>query len=90
MVDAAARTRVARLAFAGPAAPAGSTGTVRWVTPVVLLPPELLVKREQGLGAFVVEDGRARFVGAPAAQEGRPFAVALPPETRWWCAASKG
>ncbi|HRD67976.1 MAG TPA: efflux RND transporter periplasmic adaptor subunit, partial [Candidatus Competibacter sp.] len=62
-------------------APAGSSGTLRWLTPGVLLPPELLVKREQGLGAFVVENGRARFVPAPAAQEGRPFAVALPPET---------
>ena len=81
VVDAAARTRVARLAFADRTAPAGSSGTLRWVTPGVLLPPELLVKREQTLGAFVVEDGRARFVSAPAAQEGRPFAVALPPET---------
>lgn len=82
VVDAAARTRVARLAFAGPAAPAGSTGTLRWLTPGVLLPPELLVKREQGLGAFVVEDGRARFVAAPAAQEGRPFAVAVTPDAQ--------
>ncbi|MCU0807847.1 MAG: efflux RND transporter periplasmic adaptor subunit [Candidatus Contendobacter sp.] len=81
VVDAAARTRVARLAFANRAAPAGSSGTLRWVTPGVLLPPELLVKREQTLGAFVVENGRARFVSAPTAQEGRPFAVALPPET---------
>ena len=81
VVDAAARTRVARLAFTGPAAPAGSSGTLRWLTPGVLLPPELLVKREQALGAFVVENGRARFVLAPAAQEGRAFAVVLPPET---------
>ncbi len=81
VVDVAARTRVARLAFAGPVAPAGSSGTLRWLTPGVLLPPELLVKREQALGAFVVENGRARFVPAPAAQEGRPFAVVLPPET---------
>ena len=65
VVDAAARTRVARLAFAGPAAPPGARGTLRWLTPGVLLPPELLVKREQGLGAFVVEDGRARFVRGP-------------------------
>ena len=81
VVEVAARTRVARLAFAGPAAPAGSSGTLRWLTPGVLLPPELLVKREQTLGAFVVENDRARFVPAPAAQEGRPFAVALSPET---------
>jgi RND family efflux transporter MFP subunit len=81
VVDGAARTRVARLAFAERTAAAGSSGTLRWVTPGILLPPELLVKREQTLGAFVVDNGRARFVPAPAAQEGRPFALLLPPET---------
>lgn len=81
VVEVAARTRVARLAFTAQAAPAGSSGTLRWLTPGVLLPPELMVKREQTLGAFVVENGRARFIPAPAAQEGRPFAVTLPPET---------
>jgi RND family efflux transporter MFP subunit len=82
VVDVAARTRVARLAFTGRAVPpAGSSGTLRWLTPDLLLPPELLVKRDQELGAFVVESGRARFVPAPTAQEGRPFAIALPPET---------
>ena len=81
VVDVAARTRVARLAFVDRIAPAGSSGTLRWLAPGVLLPPELLVKRERELGAFVVENDRARFVPAPAAQEGRPFAVALPPET---------
>lgn len=81
VVDTAARTRVARLAFTDRAAPAGSSGTLRWLTPGVLLPPELMVKRDRDLGAFVVENGRARFALAPAAQEGRPFAVALSPET---------
>ena len=81
VVDVAARTRVARLTFIDRAAPAGSSGTLRWTTSGVLLPPELMVKRNQELGAFVVESGQARFVPAPAAQEGRPFAVALPPET---------
>ncbi len=81
VVDVAARTRVARLAFIDRAAPAGSSGTLRWSTSGVLLPPELMVKRNQDLGAFVVENGHARFVPAPAAQEGRPFPVALPPET---------
>ena len=81
VVDSATRTQVARLAFTDRAAPAGSSGTLRWATPGVLLPPELMVKRNQDLGAFVVENGHARFVPAPAAQEGRPFPVALPPET---------
>lgn len=81
VVDVAARTRVARLTFIDRAAPAGSSGTLRWTTADVLLPPELMVKRNQELGAFVMEDGRARFVPAPVAREGRPFPVALPLET---------
>ncbi len=81
VVDVAARTRVARLAFTDSAAPAGSSGALRWHAPGVSLPPELLVKRDQTLGAFVIENGHARFVPTPTAQEGRPFAVALPPET---------
>ena len=81
VVDVAARTRVARLVFSDSVAPAGSSGTLRWLAPGVLLPPELLVKRDQTLGAFMVENGHARFLPAPAAQEGRPFAMALSPET---------
>ncbi|QQS54163.1 MAG: efflux RND transporter periplasmic adaptor subunit [Candidatus Competibacteraceae bacterium] len=81
VVDTTARTRVARLAFTDRTAPTGSSGTLRWLASRVLLPPELLVKRDQTLGAFMVENGRARFLPTPAAQEGRPFAVALPPET---------
>jgi multidrug efflux pump subunit AcrA (membrane-fusion protein) len=84
VVDKAARTRLARLAFADPdqAAPAGSSGVLRWASPAGRLPAELLVKRGEALGAFIVDQDRARFVPVPAAQEGRPFAIALPPETR--------
>lgn len=78
VVDAASRTRVARFAFTGEAAPAGSSGTLRWRAPTNQLPAALMVKRDGKLGAFVVRDGVARFVAAPGAQEGRPFAIALP------------
>jgi RND family efflux transporter MFP subunit len=80
VVEKAARTRLARLAFTDETAPAGSSGILRWESAAVLLPAELLVKRGQALGVFVVENGRARFVSAPDAQEGRPFAMLLPPE----------
>jgi RND family efflux transporter MFP subunit len=83
VVEKAARTRLARLAFteANQTAPAGSSGLLRWESNTALLPAEWLVKRGQALGAFVVEKGRARFIPAPGAQEGRPFALSLPPET---------
>jgi len=81
VVEKAARTRLARLAFINETAPAGSSGILRWESAAALLPAELLVKRGQALGVFVVENGRTRFVSAPDAQEGRPFALSLPPET---------
>jgi RND family efflux transporter MFP subunit len=81
VVEKAARTRLARLAFINETAPAGSSGILRWKSAAALLPAELLVKRGQALGVFVVESDHARFVSAPDAQEGRPFAMSLPPET---------
>jgi multidrug efflux pump subunit AcrA (membrane-fusion protein) len=81
IVDVAARTRIARLAFTGPTALPGSSGILRWEGGRARLPAELLVKRDQSLGAFVVENGRARFMPAPDAQEGRSFIMTLPPQT---------
>ena len=46
------------------------------------LPAELLVRRDGTLGVFTVEDGTARFRPVPAAQEGQPVALDLPPGTR--------
>ncbi|MCB1919434.1 MAG: efflux RND transporter periplasmic adaptor subunit [Candidatus Competibacteraceae bacterium] len=81
VVDVVARTRLARLRFTDAAAPPGSSGLLHWEGASNQLPAELLVKRDQTLGAFVVENGRARFKPAPDAQEGRPFTMNLPPQT---------
>jgi RND family efflux transporter MFP subunit len=81
VVDMTARTRIARLAFTDPTAPAGSSGLLRWTGAGAVLPAELLVQRGAVLGVFVVNDhDRARFVPAPDAQPGRPFPIILPPE----------
>jgi hypothetical protein len=42
----------------------------------------LMVKRDGHLGAFIDEDGTARFVPAFDAQEGRPFRIEVPAGTR--------
>jgi len=81
VVDAAARTRIARLAFTGPIAPPGSSGILHWEGAGTRLSAELLVKRAEALGVFIVEQGHARFKTAPDAQEGRPFIMTLPPQT---------
>lgn len=82
VLERSARTRLARFAFVEGAAPAGSTGQVEWVGPRLLLPAELLVKRDGHLGAFIDENGTARFVPTFDAQEGRPFRLELPAGAR--------
>ena len=79
----ARRARVeARLRFVGEAPAPGASGRIVWRDTQPHLPAELIVRREGRLGVFVVNDGHARFVPLPEAQEGRPAAVALPPDAR--------
>ena len=78
VADSASRTQIARFSFTGEPAPAGLAGLLRWRGPQRLLAPELMVQRGDALGAFVAEDGRARFVPSPDAQEGRSFSLELP------------
>lgn len=82
VIEAGARTRVARLGFTDAAPEAGRTGELRWMLPARELPPRLMVRRGNALGVFIAEDGIARFIAAPGAQEGRPFAVELPADAR--------
>ncbi|MBX3610486.1 MAG: efflux RND transporter periplasmic adaptor subunit [Hydrogenophaga sp.] len=76
-VTAPARTVPARLGFRTPAdaPPPGTSGTLRWSDPRAHLPPDLLVRRNGELGVFVADGGKARFVPAPGAQEGRATPV---------------
>jgi len=78
-VTAPARTVEVRLQpQAGSAAPVtGSAGVLRWVDERPHVPPTLLVQRDRTLGVFVVEQGRARFIPVPGAQEGRAAPVEL-------------
>lgn len=71
-VTQASRLQQARLRFSGQAALPGSSGRVRWTSATPHLPPELLARRRGGLGVFVVEGDRPRFLPLPHAQEGRP------------------
>ncbi len=80
--DSQARTREARLVLDGPAPVAGTAGRLVWSGASNLLGADLLVRREGSLGVFLVEDGTARFVPIPGAEEGRPAAVDLPAASR--------
>lgn len=81
-IDRQARTVEARLRFAGEAPAPGAQGRILWRDTQAHLPAEVVVRRDGRLGAFVINDGHARFVPLPDAQEGRPAAVALPPDAR--------
>lgn len=85
-VHATTRLQTVRLALLDEPLPVGSAGRLRWDAPDPHVPAALLVRRGTELGIFVAEgdgvDLRARFVALPAAQEGRPAAVTLPPTTR--------
>jgi RND family efflux transporter MFP subunit len=53
----------------------GLTGTLTLTDPTAHVPAQLLVKRNNQLGIFIREDGKARFMPLPLAQEGRPTPV---------------
>jgi RND family efflux transporter MFP subunit len=80
-VQAATRTREARLAFAADAPAAGTEGRLHWRDPRPHLPAELIVQRVRdgstAFGVFVADGGRAKFVPIAGAQAGRPAASPL-------------
>jgi RND family efflux transporter MFP subunit len=80
-VQAATRTREARLAFSEAAPPAGTEGRLLWRAAQPHLPAELIVQRQvdgrTAFGVFVLDGERARFVPLADAQAGRPAASPL-------------
>ena len=80
-VDPVARTREARLAFTDVAAVAGTPGRIVWYGARSMLPSDYLVRRDGRLGVFILDTDRARFIEIPDAQDGRPAALQLAPET---------
>ena len=81
-VDRQSRTVEARLAFRDRAAPPGTSGRLIWRETRLHIPPEYVVRRAGTLGVFVMSGNTPKFVPLPDAQEGRPAAIALPPDAR--------
>ncbi len=82
VVEERERSREARLTFADHPALPGAAGRLIWHDATPHVPPELLVRRGDQLGIFVLNGGRAHFVSLPGAQEGRPAAVSIPADSR--------
>ncbi|VAW44073.1 hypothetical protein MNBD_GAMMA02-984, partial [hydrothermal vent metagenome] len=53
----------------------GQTGQLVWYLKDQLLSADLVVKRQGQLGVFIANNGQAKFMPLPAAQEGRPVAI---------------
>ena len=81
VIEPDTRKQTGRLRFLEERAAIGASGHVVWTDASALVPVDLIVQRGDAFGVFVANGGEARFVPIPAAQEGRPAAVELPPET---------
>ncbi|WP_076419608.1 efflux RND transporter periplasmic adaptor subunit [Colwellia sp. UCD-KL20] len=76
------RSREARFLFIDKQAIAGSTGRLRWKSPIPYLPAHLLQRREGRNGYFVINNNKAKFVVVETAEEGRPIPYYLPDSTQ--------
>jgi RND family efflux transporter MFP subunit len=81
VIDESSRIVHARFRFEGDSAAIGASGQLVWNESTGLVPVALIVQRGSQFGVFVAENGKARFVAIPNAQEGRPAPIALPLET---------
>lgn len=82
VIENNARSREARFLFIDKQAIAGSTGRLRWKSPVPYLPAHLLQKRDGESGYFIIDNNRAKFIAVGTAEEGRPIFFNLTIGTR--------
>ena len=81
VVDPNSGTLTGRFAFTDQTAPIGSSGQIVWNELEGVVPVDLIVQRDDRLGIFVIDGGRARFAPIDGAQQGRPAAIDLPGDT---------
>jgi RND family efflux transporter MFP subunit len=82
VLDPVTRTAQLRLTFEARPPPAGAAGRLVWRASAPHVPADLLVRRGDQLGVFLVSDGAARFHPVERAREGQPAPAALPPDAR--------
>ena len=80
-VNTQTRNREARLLFSNAAALPGAAGKLVWEDNRPHVSARLLVRRQDNLGVFIVDKGKARFHALPGAKQGRAAPTALPLDT---------
>ena len=77
IIQSNSRSREARFLFSNKKALAGSSGRLRWQSPMSYLPAHLLLKRDGQSGYFTVNESAgkstAKFITVSSAEEGRPL-----------------
>jgi RND family efflux transporter MFP subunit len=81
VIETSTRKLRGRFVFSDDAAQVGASGELVWLEAQGLVPVTLIVQRGTEFGIFIANDARAYFVAIPGAQEGRPAALDLPPDT---------
>lgn len=81
-LDKRARTLEVRLTFTAERAISGSSGRIIWQAEAGMLPVQYIVSRAGRLGVIYLDNGKAQFYPLPAAIEGQPAVVDLPPESQ--------
>ena len=81
-VNTQTRNREARLLFTDAAALPGAAGKLIWQDNRPHISARLMVRRQDSLGVFIVDKGKARFHALPGANQGRAAPTALPADTR--------
>lgn len=81
VVEPSTGTEEVRLRFTAERPLPGLAGRLYWQTARSAIPPELIVRRDDRLGVFVVREGRARFHAVDGAVEGRPALTDLAADT---------
>jgi RND family efflux transporter MFP subunit len=81
VIETNTRKQRGRFVFTARPAPVGASGELVWTAAQGLVPVTLIVQRGNQLGVFIANDGHARFVPIPDAQEGRPAVLDLPADT---------
>ena len=81
LMDSRLKSYEVRLTFLEEKSSPGTTGRLGWTTRVGHIPADLIVRRGDQLGIFIVKDERAHFVPLEHARPGHPAPIDLPRET---------